>query len=70
MTSTEMTSTPVAEPGWYRDPREIHQLRYFDGTIWTPHVTHAGPSPCDRCFEHSPATSDQSPSHRKGRGAG
>lgn len=54
MTTTETTSIPVTEPGWYRDPREIHHLRYFDGTDWTTHVTHRGPTPCDRCHERGP----------------
>ena len=25
-------------PGWRPDPGGIHELRYWDGNIWTPHV--------------------------------
>ena len=53
MLKTNADPIRITEPGWYRDPREIHQLRYFDGTHWTAHVTHSGPSPCDRCFDRS-----------------
>lgn len=24
--------------GWYEDPRDTNQLRYFDGVVWTDHV--------------------------------
>ena len=37
------------EPGWFNDPSGLHQLRYFDGIDWTEHVTHSGPTPCERC---------------------
>jgi uncharacterized RDD family membrane protein YckC len=26
-------------PGWYDDPEQPDQLRYFDGVVWTQHVT-------------------------------
>ncbi|MEM8925244.1 MAG: DUF2510 domain-containing protein [Actinomycetota bacterium] len=39
----------LVEPGWYPDPHELHDLRYFDGTDWTSHVTHNGPTPCAGC---------------------
>lgn len=29
--------TPQA-PGWYDDPQQPDQLRYFDGVVWTQHV--------------------------------
>src|SRR4051794_3696588 len=29
-------------PGWYPDPRGADQLRYWDGTAWTDHVSSAG----------------------------
>ncbi|MDH3681429.1 MAG: DUF2510 domain-containing protein [Acidimicrobiia bacterium] len=41
----------VADAGWYPDPDQEHQLRYFDGTAWTAHVTHNGPSPCNGCCD-------------------
>ncbi len=53
MAMRETTSIPITEPGWYRDPQEAHQLRYFDGIDWTAHVTHGGPTPCDRCFDRA-----------------
>jgi uncharacterized RDD family membrane protein YckC len=31
-------STPSA-PGWYDDPQDAAQLRYFDGVVWTSHTT-------------------------------
>lgn len=40
---------PIIDAGWYPDPRLEHNLRYFDGSRWTEHVTHFGPTPCDRC---------------------
>jgi Protein of unknown function (DUF2510) len=33
-----MSSTP----GWYPDPTGGHQLRYFDGNVWTEHVSDNG----------------------------
>ncbi len=45
-TSTEPTPTSA---GWFDDPRGEHRFRYFDGTDWTDHVTHYGPTPCLRC---------------------
>jgi uncharacterized RDD family membrane protein YckC len=31
-------STPT-RPGWYDDPQDAAQLRYFDGVVWTSHTT-------------------------------
>ncbi len=31
-------STPTA-PGWYQDPEDPDQLRYFDGIVWSSHTT-------------------------------
>ena len=28
-----------AKAGWYTDPQGQHELRYFDGSIWTEHVS-------------------------------
>jgi putative membrane protein len=34
---------PVAPPpGWYQDPSGRHEWRYFDGGVWTPHVSTRG----------------------------
>jgi hypothetical protein len=39
-------SAPAAEPavpaGWYADPSGRFELRYWDGTAWTEHVSRAG----------------------------
>ncbi len=40
----------LTEAGWYPDPDQVHQMRYFNGTAWTSHVTHFGPSPCNGCY--------------------
>lgn len=31
-------SSPTS-PGWYADPEDALQLRYFDGVVWTRHTT-------------------------------
>ena len=31
-------ATPQS-PGWYDDPEDPQQLRYFDGVVWTRHTT-------------------------------
>jgi uncharacterized RDD family membrane protein YckC len=33
-----MSETP-AGPGWYDDPEDPSQLRYFDGVVWSSHTT-------------------------------
>jgi hypothetical protein len=35
-------STPSVPPGWYADPAGRYELRYWDGTAWTEHVSRAG----------------------------
>ncbi len=32
------TSTPLPAPGWYSDPQDNTQLRYWDGSQWTDQV--------------------------------
>lgn len=32
------TSTPLPNPGWYADPQNNAQLRYWDGSRWTDKV--------------------------------
>ena len=36
-----MTTAP-SPPGWYTDPAGVHELRWFDGQIWTEHVSVGG----------------------------
>ena len=36
-------ATPAGSPaGWHRDPAQRHELRYWDGTRWTEHVSDTG----------------------------
>jgi Protein of unknown function (DUF2510) len=29
---------PPLQPGWFPDPQNPYQMRYFDGAWWTPHA--------------------------------
>ena len=49
MAVVEQTMVNTENAGWYPDPSEQHYLRYFDGSTWTEHVTHRGPTPCSGC---------------------
>ena len=35
-------ATPSVPAGWYADPANRYELRYWDGTAWTEHVSRAG----------------------------
>ena len=35
--------SPDVAPGWYPDPQNDAQLRYWDGAAWTEHTQQAGP---------------------------
>jgi Protein of unknown function (DUF2510) len=35
-------ATPSVPAGWYHDPAGRYELRYWDGTAWTEHVSRAG----------------------------
>jgi hypothetical protein len=37
--------TPSAQPGWYPDPSQAGQFRYWSGTEWTQDVQAAPPAP-------------------------
>ncbi len=37
-----MTTTEPHSPDWYPDPYGRHELRYFDGSQWTEHVSSHG----------------------------
>ena len=46
--------TPTS-PGWYDDPENPQQLRYFDGVIWTRHTTSRGaPQPQQQAAAQAP----------------
>jgi uncharacterized protein YxjI len=38
---------PASPAGWYADPLGRHQLRYYDGTQWTEHVSSNGQTMID-----------------------
>ncbi len=40
-------TTPTAPANWYADPFGRHELRYFDGTNWTEHVSSHGQTSVD-----------------------
>lgn len=56
MAVVEQTMVDVDDAGWYPDPTHQHNLRYFDGTTWTDHVTHHGPTPCSGCNYGDPSS--------------
>ena len=39
--SAHLAASPVPA-GWFADPMERNQLRYWDGREWTPHVSNDG----------------------------
>ena len=49
MALIEQPTFDTIQPGWFPDPLQQHNLRYFDGDGWTDHVTHFGPTPCGGC---------------------
>ena len=49
MTAIAEPTLQSVEAGWFPDPTRQHDLRYHDGTDWTDHVTHFGPTPCQGC---------------------
>jgi hypothetical protein len=40
--TTSPPTTPTVPPGWYTDPAGRYELRYWDGSAWTEHVSRAG----------------------------
>lgn len=43
----QQTSTPTVAAGWYADPAGRYELRYWDGTAWTEHVSRGGQQATD-----------------------
>ena len=37
-----MEGDRIVPAEWYEDPTQRHQLRYWDGAQWTPHVADDG----------------------------
>ena len=72
-------STPTT-PGWYDDPEDDTQLRYFDGVVWSKHTTPrstrpaaAAPQPGQQQFPgqgHPPQYPGQGAGQYPGQGAG
>ena len=46
---SQSADTRTRPAGWYDDPQKLHDQRYYDGKVWTKHVTHFGPKPCTGC---------------------
>lgn len=40
-------AAPTVAPGWYADPTQRHELRYWDGAGWSHHVADGGDSSID-----------------------
>src|SRR3954451_14559410 len=51
-----MTQTPAA--GWFADPEDATQLRYWDGTAWTEHRSPRGPTTSDQLTRASGDVAD------------
>lgn len=42
MASKSKNTAPLAPAGWMADPSGRHEQRYWDGAVWTAHVSDAG----------------------------
>lgn len=56
-----MAGTETMAPGWYADPFERHQSRYWDGSTWTAHVADHGVGATDLPPPSPPPPSPPSP---------
>ncbi len=54
-------TTPPTPAGWYPDPEQAGQLRYWDGAAWTEHRS---PAQEPSAKSATPAPSDQTGAHR------
>lgn len=47
--------TEPTAPGWYEDPQDPQQLRYYDGIVWTAHTTPlTSPTAASSTIGHAP----------------
>ena len=59
MTATGQPSAAAYPAGWYPDTLRRHELRYWDGQIWTEHVADQGQAstdPLQRAAAQPPAS--------------
>ena len=42
------------QPGWYQDPQDVSQLRYWDGAHWTDHIHAPAEAAPEQASEHTP----------------
>ena len=42
MPATRWFAPPILDPAWHPDPAARFELRYWDGTSWTEHVSTGG----------------------------
>lgn len=56
-----MSGPGPAPPGWHPDPSHRHQLRWWDGHRWTPHVADDGRQSTESPGEWSVPVGDLSP---------
>ena len=71
-------SVPTSPPAWHPDPTGAHELRYWDGTRWTEHVSDGGVQSVAPLQSVKPASSatpgvaaetDNEPKRRRGKAA-
>lgn len=48
-----VSARPAVPAGWFADPSGRHELRYWDGGIWTAHVSDHGAQSQDPISESS-----------------
>ncbi len=59
-----MTDTPQTPPDWYPDPLGRHELRYWDGSQWTEHVSSHGRQSVDPPTQGTHVPTTQRPTEK------
>ncbi len=59
--ATPVSATAAVAAGWYDDPSKRHQKRYWNGTIWTEHISDNGTTGIDPLKPSSTSTSTPLP---------